>query len=809
MAQTLNFSINIEQSQIPTALAQLQGGINNQLQAGALQLGTMASGLTATMAGLNVMGGSPSSMGFAHMMAPGAVNYSLGRAPFVDRTDSIRAFVAQSSNAVKAQANAIIATMDPSKLAPTVASDGRWKGVGAVLGAGALGLAGSLLGGAAGGYLGAKTGVALGGMIGYMAGSSIVGAGINTALDYFGVTQPKQFSEAELQKMTAERRGYAEMAATMMAIGPQKYMPAFGGSVDTEGNIKAAQSISNEFIKRQDYSVIARAAGKNPAYFAEMITALSTTDPEGYKKYAMPMHRYFGANAGAVPEEMGKKFADYAVQRSILAQAQGYKDVTDPNYQSWEVFKRSGAPMFVPKYKGPNIYQIMGKDLGKKTRLGAAFGSDFVNALRSRVTKDLGMSSEERGWLGGAKGIAHQYASVALGEMSTLGSQTSILYAAAVASGGKLGGDIYETTAQAAGIFTDPGKAVDMMLNYKRYVTAGGPTDVMYRKSIQMQAQQLMAQSGGSIKSEYDAARLILMKGYQMDAEQATAQAGVIYNVGRAVVSKGGTGGYTDLWSKMSGEVRSRVQHLMVQTGRAKSSAEAEAKLKANAYRMGNIPLGDAVAKLVGEGGAGAAKAYIESGGKVFGDWGRQVDKELAKVGMSLQALSKTSVGITQASIVSEIGNRLFEKNVSTDPMFGVRTAAHRDILVAASKSLSAKDQSELFAAQTRARKAAAKGDHDAKDAADAEIAKILSRSKNKILMSPDTIAALRDVDLSGASPEKLAKFRKEQASNIRFSDSGGESGEYDIDEVNTEMKSHLEGVIKGLDKLAQKIKRK
>jgi hypothetical protein len=786
MAQTLNFSINVDQSQIPAAISQLQSGINNQLQAGALQLGTMASGLSATMSGLNVMGANPAMMGFAHSMAPGQVGYALGRAPFVDRTAPMLAFMAQAGDAVKARASAIVASMDPSKIAPTISNDSRWGGAGRAVGAGVISLGTSILGGA----IGTVFGGGAGGMLGYGAGMW-AGDKINSIT---GLNRAPVMDMAKLEKLTVERRGYADIAATFMELGPRKYLPKMGEAADVESNIAFAKSLSDAFIRQENFSLVARAAGKNPAYQLELMASLSAVDPSGYRKYVAPLHQYAGTNAGAAPENLLNKAVSYASNAEILAQARGFSSVTSKEYATAAVAAMSS--LSIDAYKGPNLFQRMGAAFGTQLRLGKQFGSDFVNSIRGRFQRDLGLGPEERSWVGGTEGIAKQYSAVALSEIGTFGSGTSVMYAAqfnAARSGWKMAGNIYDATSQAAALLTDPRQAIKFRLNYKDIVRSGGATDAVYRKNMLMQAQAVMQQAGGYIENEYDA--LTLMFNEQgMDMEQAKAQAGVIVGAGRTLITRGSGGGKI----RITDRVKSKAvldRYVNILQGEAFGLTESQARAaiseqiwdeKLFPYGIGEITNADLAAAKAGS------------------------NPELVK---KLKALGFTDKNIMDFTSGAELADSYINRQMSLSRYQSGRLISSIgrggvEAITGLAGKVSAGTYAEVQQISREMAKLKSAGkEGEFMDKMTSLTARLAEEGiKGDKLKSLVNILETGELDIGYDAAKELSKQKK----NLSYSgESGkGKPGEYDMDEVGNELLSATKAMTEGMQKLIELQKR-
>lgn len=784
MAQTLNFSINVDQSQIPAAISQLQSGINNQLQAGALQLGTMASGLSATMSGLNVMGANPAMMGFAHSIAPGQVGYALGRAPFVDRTAPMLAFMAQAGDAVKARASAIVASMDPSKIAPTISNDSRWGGVGRAVGAGVISLGTSILGGA----IGTAFGGGAGGMLGYGAGMW-AGDKINSIA---GLNRAPVMDMAKLEKLTVERRGYADIAATFMALGPRKYLPKMGETLDVESNIAFAKSVSDAFIRQQNFSMVARAAGKNPTYLAELMSSLSAVDPSGYRKYVAPLHQYAGTSAGAAPENLTNAAAGYMQSREFAAQAAGYTSVTSRDYMQNVAAMRSGA-LTISEYKGPNLFQRMGAAFGTQLRLGKQFGSDFVNSIRGRFQRDLGLGPEERKWLGGTEGIAKQYSAVALSEIGTFGSGTSVMYAAqfnAARSGGQMAGNIYDATSQAAALLTDPRQAIKFRLNYKDIVRSGGATDAIYRKNMLMQAQAVMQQAGGYIENEYDA--LTLMFNEQgMDMEQAKAQAGVIVGAGRTLITRGSGGGKIRLTDRIKDKkVLDTYIKQLIASGYSPDAARAAVGEQIWDPKFFPYDLGFTDAKL----------ALYRSGQD------KDMDGKLAALGIDKNEIMNANSAQAANEIIRS--KQLESSIVSGGKLIGSSGRVGVEAITGLAGKVSAGTYAEVQ--QISREMAKLKSDRDDKGFRD-KMTSLTARLaeegiKGDKLESLVGVLGVGELDIGYDAAKELSKQKK----NLSYSgESGkGKPGEYDMDEVGNELLSATKAVAEGMQKLIELQKR-
>lgn len=797
MAQTLSFQVQVDQSQLPSIIGQMQSGINNQLQMGAMQLGNMASGLAATMSGMSSMGVNPSAMGFAHAVAPGQVAYSLGRQPFIDRTASIVDFMNSASGAVKMRASSIVSAMDPTKIAPVVSDDSRWGGVGKEMGRQAFSIGGMI----GGGYLGAKLGAPLGigggigGMFLGMAGYTLGQLGGETMSNAIGLGR-KQMDAGALEKMTIERRGYADIAGTFMALGPQKYLPKLGQELDTKANVAFGESVAKAFVARQDYSIVSRGLGKNASYLADVMSSLSVTDRAGYQQYIAPLHRYAGSSAGAVPESLMKPAANYMIRSELLAQAAGFSSVSSKEYQQASAAMQYGGFM-MPKQTGPNIYQAMGSAMGTQMRIGKQFGSDFMNSVKDRIRRDLGMSGEQRGWLGGTMGIAQQYGGSVLSEISTFGSGTSVAYAAqyaATQAGGKLGGNVYDMTAQAAGVFSDPGKYVQFRLNYKNIVASGGATDAMYRKNMIMQAKELVRQSPGTYSNEHDALR-IMFEGQGMNSEQAQAQASIILGVGKTLVTSG-VGGKTTLWDKLTPAMRTQMAKQMVSLKVATSDSDAESKMKMNIYSASAIPTG---LELGGDDVKRAMfKQYIDSGRKLNKAWGSKQEALLKRSVSDTDGFAGLSAEAQSSALLVGMSGKLFS---SVDD-FGVRSSSHLNTLMKL-KGLDPKQYQDLATAA----KEYQDGIGESRSAAADRAAGIIASANIKgISDNPD---ALRDILNTRFSSQDALKRLEKERKNLYFGKDGkGEAGEYDMEAVEANVMQGMDMMQKGMRELFNKAKK-
>jgi len=786
MAQTLNFDVQINQSQLPSAIQQIQSGINTQLQSGALQLGTMANGLSATMAGMNALGVTPGAMGFAHAMAPGQVNYALGRQPFVDRTASILDFMNQAGGAVKMRASSIVMGMDPNKIAPTIGSDSRWGGVGKALGAGVLGFAGMMIGGP----LGAKAGTMLGmsGTLGSMFSSTVGFMGAGKAADW--ATNKlgwgsKSWSAEELQKLPIERRGYADIAGAFMALGPQKYLPKLGQELDTTKNIAFGKSISEAFMARKDFSIIAQAAGRNPSYLTDMLSSLAVTDRAGYQKYIAPLHAYAGANAGAAPESLTRPAVSYATQAELMAQASGYSSITSKEYKAHAAWMQGGG-LVMPKYTGPNMYQMLGAQMGTQMRMGKQFGSDFVNSLRSRVEKDLGLSPEERRWSGGNRGIATQYAGTVMGEMATFGSPTSIAYAAM--QNGGMTSDIYDNNARAAGVFSDPRQYVNFRLNYRNIVRSAGPTDAVYRRNMVSVAKEMMVQSGGAFGNEHDALRMMFM-GQGMNDEAASVQAGMILNVGKTLVTKGGSGARIAIWDRLQPGAQQEFMRKMVVGGSATDYKDAEAKMKrkdwssALTFKEG-FELGGSEASSL------RFSAYMAGGRTTDKEWGEKQYNELRRVGKTDAQIQAFSKGNYQTQ-KEDLGLAMYEMNVD-EKGFGIRNRVHLNTMIKL-KNMGG-DIMERMAEAAKMYQKAGASDDERRNAMGVAASLLGGKTEGIESILSSTFATREQV---------IALEKEQKAGNVHFSgaDGKGKAGEYDMDQTISDIAADLRRAATGIEK--------
>ena len=786
MAQTLNFAIQVDQSQLPAAISQLQSGIQTQLRSGALQMGTMANGLSATMAGMNAMGVTPGSMGFAHAVAPGQVNYALGRQPFVDRTASILEFMNQAGGAVKMRASSIVAGMDANKIAPTIGSDSRWGGVGKAAVIGAAGLGGFLVAGPAGAYVGAKmdmTGM-MGSMFAFSAGSALWGAGSNYAMKKAGIMSD-QLTPEQLQKLTIERRGYADIAGTFMALGPQKYLPKLGQEINTTGNIKFGESIAKAFIDRKDFSIINYAAGKNPSYLADVLSSLAVTDRQGFQKYVAPLHSYAGANAAAAPEHLTKPFVSYVNQAELMAQAAGYSSVASKEYKANAAWLQGGG-MAASAYKGPNVYQLMGRSMGTNMRMGKQFGSDFMNSLKTRAEKDLGLSPEERQWSGGNPGIASQYGSSVMGEMSTFGSPTSIAYAAM--QNGGMGGDIYDTTSRAAGVFTNQREYVKFRLNYRDIVRSGGASDAVYRKNMLSIAKEVMAQSGGAFANKHEALRMMFMNN-GMNDEQARVQAGMILDVGTTLVTKGG-GGRVAIWDRLDPTARLPFMNKLVMGGQATDLKDAETKMRASnwsdslVYKKGFELGGDSTSSY-------RFGAYMASGRTIDKKWGDSQYSELKRVGTTESDIFKISQ-MSPETQKEALMSKLYMGNV-LENKWNIRNNAQLNTMIKL-KNMGGDVLEEVTRASKIYQKENA-SDRE-KQLAFGTAAKLLDSWTTK-----DIESVLSSKFASRSDVESMEKERK--SGNLHFSgpDGKGKAGEYDLDATTADIATNLRRAADGIEK--------
>lgn len=819
MAQTLNFNVQIDQSQIPSAIQQIQSGINTQLQAGAMQLGTMASGLGNTMAAMNSMGVHPGAMGFPYAVAPGTINHTLGKMPFQDRTASIVEFMRNSQQAVISRASSIVSSMDPSKIVPSLtASRGSRMLEFGINTAGTMGLS---MGASA---IGSKilAGMALSNPV-----AAIAGFGVS-ALAYFGAgkamapisrsisrmlgTDGYPKTEEEIQKLTLERKSYADLAAGFMAMGPQKYLPKLGQKINVESQVRFGEAISKAFMTHAETtgSIVSRAAGQNTGYAVSTLNALQIMDPLGFKKNVGGIFKNLGATSYAPTAEEQRKLTSYFNESERTAQKIGFKSLVDENIQTVFSLTKAGANIFGERYTGPSTHTLMGRQLGSKSRMGSKFGGALFDAFSSRSRKDLDMSNEELGWLGGRQGISQMYGSMMLSESATMGSMTDIGLAALKNGGGM--NNVYDMTYAAAGTFSDPKQYVKYRLNRKEYMRqAGGKgVDAIFRRSKQMQAEEAMRVMPGVWDSRYDALRFNFMS-EGMDDESATAMAGMIENKGKTIQLTGGSDKIS-LWDSVVGDAKQKeaARQLLIKnytdSVRGASKDDAEKALRSKIWSRSSMLQGSKLA--IGDTFmAGLMRKYyndpksltkeeiaaVEKEKKIL-TGGKAENEEVLKQNILGKNMDKDPISL-QTAVANEF---MIKNSFRNDPTFAMATKGNIETMMAI-KNIGKEGVEKL---QSLSKRYAEATDEDVRNNIVQESARLFGKDLEKGGFDRFSGArAILEAGFTGTAKDLEALNKK----NFHFADDGM-SGSGDVDK---EIAEALMGVSATFAKLASKMEKR
>jgi hypothetical protein len=539
MPQTLNFAVNVDQSQVPAIFQQVQSGISAQLQSGAMQLGNMTSNVASMMNSMTAAGANPAAMTMAYSMSPGAINHQLGKQPFMDRTAMLMDFTNQAYGAVQSRASSIIAYQP---IGPKTASyaqsmtSGIIGGVGdAITGVGAMMLSNKLA---------PKAGF-IGGSLLWAGAEALISPLIGDRIKSFGrhmtgvAGLPEVGSKDYLNQM-GQMIAARDLGSMVMSLGPQRYVQTkFGASLNQNDMVKfgsgmqkllyeAGQRTGNEHYYRL-------AAGGGPAMRG--LVNMSLYDDEGAR---IVNNLAAGARSGRSDSNLFKPFIEKSTFHDTRAKSLGYSGWDDPAYGQFNAVERYGGA--VPEFRGPNRWQIMGRELGFRTGLGRGVGENFMNKfLRLDAVRDLGLTKEQREMLGGTYGIAAMYGGIAMQNASTFGTPTSLMYAAA-AGGTGMPQHISQVGPAAARVLSDPGSYFQFRLNYKDTVSKAGGAGViaMHKKLVGLQAEHLMAMHPTGFKNRYEARRAVYETIYGLSPEAAAASAGIDESVGMTIVGKGG-----------------------------------------------------------------------------------------------------------------------------------------------------------------------------------------------------------------------------------------------------------------------------
>lgn len=547
MAATLDFNVNVNTNSVVSSVAQLSSQLQQVLQGTISQMGAMSGNIANTAAMGAAYGANPYQLGLAHTLNPVATQYEMSRRAFEGRVAGLVEFVAGVNQAAVQRAQSISSSLDYSAIVPKLAGDSRGISALKVLGGGLMDMAFSIGGFALGNLIpgvGPVAGLALSHVGTMISGWLKKKVGLDPAGGpASGMTQE------EYQAKIEENKRYADFASLFMALGPQKNLPRFGASLNkklTEANIAVTKDFLERFKKYEDDTILATVLRENPAFFASTMGMMSLFDPERTQQIIQGIGKYTGVKANK-----DNKIADHVIDLIVsgskgmmnAANLYGFASYNDPVFQQMVAIWSTKKSPFYDKYtmpKPPDWLKMMTGSIGEQLQVGKDWGAGFGSSIRDRIYKSLSLSSKEREWLGGTKRIAQMYAGIVMKEASTFGSRMTLEYAAA-ASGRGYGRDVYATAAAASEILSDPAKFIEFKLGYKNILqkTGGGAADALYRKQMIQTAKEWVINSGGAIKNEYDALRLIY-EGMGMTPEQARAQAGMVLDYGVVVSYSGG-----------------------------------------------------------------------------------------------------------------------------------------------------------------------------------------------------------------------------------------------------------------------------
>jgi hypothetical protein len=539
MPQTLNFAVNVDQSQVPAIFQQVQSGISAQLQAGAMQLGNMTANVAGMMNSMTAAGANPAAMTMAYSMSPGAINHQLGKQPFMDRSAMLMDFTSQAYGAVQNRASSILSYQPigpkTASYAQSMAS-GVIGGIGdAISGVGAMMLSNKLA---------PKAGF-IGGSLLWAGAEALIGPLISDRVKSFGrhmtgVAGLPEIGSKDYLNQMGQMISARDLGAIAMSLGPQRYVQTkFGAQVNQNDMVKFGTGLQRELYaagqRTGDPNYYRLAAGGMPA--VRSMVNMAMYDEEGAR---IINNIASGARSGAASSNLFKPFVAKSEFHNIRARSLGYTGDDDPGYARYNAVERYGGA--VPDFLGPNRWQLMGREIGFRTGLGRGVGEELMNKyLRFDATRDLGLTKEQREMLGGTYGIGAMYGGMVAQNASSFGTPMSLMYAAA-AGGTGMPQHISQVGPAAARVLSDPGSYFQFRLNYKDYVSRGGGAGMvaMHKKFVGLQAEQLMMMHPTGFKNRYEGRRMIYESVYGMSPEAAAAAAGIDESVGMTIQGKGG-----------------------------------------------------------------------------------------------------------------------------------------------------------------------------------------------------------------------------------------------------------------------------
>lgn len=549
MGQTLNFAVNVDQSQIPAIFQQVQSGIAAQLQAGSLQLGNMTANVASMMNSMTAGGANPAASTMAYSMSPGTINHQLGKQPFIDRYSMMMDFTNQAYGIVANRAQSVIS---PAPFGPRIASYSQQMANSVVGGFGdaATGLAGWSLASKILPKAGFITqGLLFGGIqsvLKPMIGDKIASFGKHMTGVAGSYTPGTQEYFDKMGSMVAAR----DIGAMFMSMGPQKYATTqYGKAISPQQAAKfgsSFQDIMDDMTKRSgDLNFAKIAAGG--AFGQRALQHIAMLDPAGREMISRGSSEiaYGGQMSGATNSRIREIMALHE-RKAIMAGAYG---ISDPKYAQIEFANKYGQ--MLPQYTGPNRWQMMGRDMGFKTGLGRGFGEEIMNrSVRFDASRDLGMSREQREMLGGKYQMGARYGAMIHQDAATFGGPMSIMYAGMMNTGA-VPGDITQMAPAAAGVFSNPQSYWQYRLNYKDTMAKGGGKAAVaaHKRMVGLFTEHMMRTNPGAFKNTYEARRAYYETQRNMSPEEAAQAAAMDESVGMVIESKGsGKLSLADIW---------------------------------------------------------------------------------------------------------------------------------------------------------------------------------------------------------------------------------------------------------------------
>jgi len=622
MTQTLNFAVNVDQSQIPAIFQQVQSGISAQLQAGSMQLGNMTANVANMMTGMSAMGGNPAATTMAYSMSPGAVNHSLGKQPFIDHYGAMADFSNQAYGAVMNRASSII-TATPfgpktasysQQMASTVIG-----GMGdAITSIGAMGLANKLIPGA--GFFTSA--------IAWAGAESILKPMIGDKIGRFGrhMTGVAESYEPGT-KAYADKMGQMvaarDIGALALSMGPQKYTTtSMGMAITPQAAARFGGSIQEmlyDMGKRSgDLNYLKMAAGGQ--FMGRAMMHIAAADPEGQKM--VNGWAYAASSGSGLTPGMVSNSSAMIAKHNRMAIAMGAYGAADPLYHEQNMFAKYGSPM--PEYTGPNKWQLMGRQIGFQTGLGRGVGEELMNrSVRRDASRDLGMSSEQREMLGGKYAFGAQYGAMIATNASTFGSAASIMLAGMYGTGNVPEHATEMGPAAARGLAGDK-NYWQFRLNYKDIASRAGGKGLRSAHIMQvgLMAEHLMKTSqAGSFKNTWEARQAVYL-GQGYSPEQAAAYAGMDESVGQIIQSKGtGSSSLIDIYGsaeKAKAALNSMTAETLKSIGLSKGAID-DKYLNIKAFDRKKF------GAMVGGLGPVSAAAIQEAVQKGGGDWNKTI----------------------------------------------------------------------------------------------------------------------------------------------------------------------------------------